>query len=1085
MKQRHKEGDYTLGLDIGMASVGAALLADDHIMALHVRTFDKAETAKEGESLNRIRREARLTRRRIRRRAYRLLRLRRLFTQQGLSDSNEPGELDTTRSPWSLRAEGLDRRLEDREWAAVLYHLVKHRGFQSNRKSEIAADEKVGQMLSGVSANQRRMQEGGWRTVGEMAALDPGFASNKRNKGGDYSHTFSRADLENELHMLFDAQRRLDNPHSNPSFEQSVHRLLMARRPTLSGDDLLKMVGRCTFEPDEFRAPKALHTAERFVWLSRLNNLRVGPPGAQRPLDENERRQLMDFPFFGTKTKLTYKQARKLLDLPVHERFNGLDYRRKKDSDDELACEGTTPLFEAKAFHKLRKAYEQAGLDDLWQRDALDADRLDQLAYAQTVFKEDSEARAWLTQQGVEPEIIEAVLSVSFEQFLRLSATALRKILPHLAQGLRYDEAVQAAGYVHHSQLHQGEKSRFLPPLSKEDFTNPVVYRSLNQARKLVNAIIREYGSPARVHIELARDLSRPFDERKRIEREQKNYRENKERLVEEFVGEFGHEPRKDQLTKWRLYREQDGKCAYSLNALDIARLFEDGYAEIDHALPYSRSFDDGMNNKVLVLTSANRDKGNRTPFEYLGGADNTEDWRRFQAFVSANPKYRKAKRDRLLRKDFSEAAAEGFRERHLTDTRYIARSFKNLVETHLQLAEGSQSKRCVVVSGQLTAFLRMHWGLNKQREAGDLHHALDAAVVAACSHGMVKRLSDYARRNELKQARGRFTDPATGEALDLAALRRLDNAFPLPWPHFRRELEARLSPQPSPLLTQITDYPAELALAAAPVRVSRAPQRRGTGQAHQETIRSAKWLGNGKSAVKTPLPMLKLKDLERIVGYKDPRNATLLEAIRQRLLAHGDDSAKAFKEPLYRPSKPGKQAPQVRSVNLLSEKAQKSGLAVRGGIADNGAMLRVDIFTDGKRFYAIPLYVADATSAELPTRAVVQGKSETDWTPMDPDKGYRFLFSLHPNDWVRVKLKGKPLLEGYFAGLDRSTGAISLWAHDRAMSVGNNGLIRSIGIKTALAVEKFHVDMLGRLYPAIAETRQPLHSRGGRPHKD
>ena len=67
-----KPDRYTLGLDIGMASVGAALLACDHIIALFVRTFDKAETAKEGESLNKIRRDARLTRRRIRRRAHRL-----------------------------------------------------------------------------------------------------------------------------------------------------------------------------------------------------------------------------------------------------------------------------------------------------------------------------------------------------------------------------------------------------------------------------------------------------------------------------------------------------------------------------------------------------------------------------------------------------------------------------------------------------------------------------------------------------------------------------------------------------------------------------------------------------------------------------------------------------------------------------------------------------------------------------------------------------------------------------------------------------------------------------------------------------
>src|SRR5690348_14994322 len=122
-------------------------------------------------------------------------------------------------------------------------------------------------------------------------------------------------------------------------------------------------------------------------------------------------------------------------------------------------------------------------------------------------------------------------------------------------------------------------------------------------------------------------------------------------------------------------------------------------YVEVDHALPYSRSFDDGMNNKVLVLTQENRDKGNRTPYEYLDGEHDSERWRRFAAFVQANKKFRVAKRTRLLRKDFSSTAAEGFRDRNLTDTRYICRAFKNLVETHLQLADGSDKQRCVAVS--------------------------------------------------------------------------------------------------------------------------------------------------------------------------------------------------------------------------------------------------------------------------------------------------------------------------------------------------------------------------------------------------
>lgn len=296
----------------------------------------------------------------------------------------------------------------------------------------------------------------------------------------------------------------------------------------------------------------------------------------------------MQLPF--TQAKLTYKQARKAIGLADDVRFAGLDYWRKRKEGNELAAEDA-PLFEAKAFHALRKAYEGAGLKTEWQRDAANTDRLDDLAYAQTVFKDDKEAREWMSARGIEPMIAEAVLDVSFSDFIRLSIKALRRIIPFMESGQRYDEAVQSADYVHHSQPVAHNKSRTIPRLSKDDFPNPVVYRALNQARKLVNAIVHEYGPPAEVHIELARDLSRPFDERQEIRREQQKYQDNKERQVQEFEHLFGHPPRKDQLVKFRLYHEQDGKCAYSLEPIDLRRLDEDGYVEVDHALPYSRSF--------------------------------------------------------------------------------------------------------------------------------------------------------------------------------------------------------------------------------------------------------------------------------------------------------------------------------------------------------------------------------------------------------------------------------------------------------------------------------------------------------------
>lgn len=1083
--QTEKE-TYTLGLDVGMASVGAALLSGDRILALHVRTFDKAETAKEGESINKIRRDARLVRRRIRRRAHRLLRLVRLIKRQGLVTVPSPLEFALPGvSPWELRAEGLDRKLEPKEWAAVLYHLVKHRGFQSNRKSEAKADEKVGQMLSGVSANHSLLQASGLRTIGELVSRHERFREAKRNKGGDYTHTVARADLERELRALFNHQRGLGNPAASEDFELAVHSLLMARRPTLSGVDLLKMVGRCTFEKSEFRAPKASYRAERFVWLGKLNNLKIVGDGDARSLTDTERRALLELPF--KLNKVSFKQARKALDLQPHHRFNLLSYRvnpKAEEKDPESAN-----LFEAKAFHALRKAYAEAGLEQEWLRDAIDPDHLDTLGYALTCFKDDRESRAYLTERGIKPEVIEAVLGESFDKFIHLSQKALKAILPHMEGGLRYDRAAELAGYNHSKPQGIPLRTSRLPAPDPESIRNPVVYRALNQARKLVNAIIQEYGPPAAVNIELARDLSKPYDERRRIMRDQKEYQTEKERAREEFQDQFGHEPKGIDLQKFRLYREQGGQCAYSQKALDVGRLFQAGYAEIDHALPFSRSYDNSQNNKVLVLTAENRNKGNRTPYEFFDGASDSERWQRFVAWVHSTKAIRQAKRNRLLRIHFGEEEASEFRDRNLNDTRYICREFKRMIETHLQWhPSATGDERCVVLSGQLTSLLRARWGLIKHREGGDLHHAMDAAVIAAANRSLVKRMSDYSRRRELAHVRDRYIDPETGEILDISRVRQFEEDFPKPWANFRRELLGWLSPNPAEALAEVYGKENPRLSEIRPIRVSRAPTRRGLGAAHQEYIRSVgkegKLLRKGLAALRVSVNELRVADIERIVGRQDPRNAKWIAALFARLKPHQAEDkkigkcagAKAFAKdqpPLRKPSKDPDKAPIIRSVKLLD--TQVSGLPVRGGIANNGAMLRTDIFTQNGRFFAVPVYVADAVRVDLPNRAVIASKPEREWQILD--ESHQFLFSLYPNDWLAVKLKGD-IKEGYFAGLDRSTGAISLWLHDRNQSVGKDGQWRGVGIKTALAVEKCHVDTLGRLYRVRNEKRQPIRLR-------
>lgn len=1107
---------YTLGLDIGIASVGWSALGANRIIDLGVRAFDKAETAKEGDSLNLVRRTARLMRRRLCRRAWRLTKLARVLKRHGVISDTQAflPQHPFPHSLWQLRVDALDRRLNPEEWARVIYHLCKHRGFHwtsraEERQAETESKSEGGKVKQGLASTAKLMEEKGYRSAAEMVLSE--FPEAQRNKQGDYGKSLSRILLGKELARLFAHQRELGNLHAGADLEVEVlgnsdrkNGLFWAQKPALAGHDLLKMLGRCTFEKDEYRAPKASFTAERHVWLTRLNNLRVVVDGSTRPLNDQERQIALPLPYQSGE-KFTYKHLRSALvkgGVPDSFKFASLSYPSDKQKQEGKAKDPEADsLVKLPAWHELRLTLKRAGLETEWQGmagAAMDGrpELLDRIAWVLSVFKDDAEVIAELSELPLPnaEKMVDALLDIRFDKFHALSLKALRQIVPVMESGERYDEACIRAGY-HHSQLHQlGEgEHKYLPPFySGRDkdgrmlFSegadiprNPVVLRALNQARKVVNAIVRRLGAPQAVHIEMARDLSRPLDERNKIKKEQDEFRERNDKDKTEFARNFDivGTPKGGDFEKWRLYREQQGKCAYSIEAIDLNRLLEPGYVEVDHALPYSRSFDDSKNNKVLVLAKENRDKGNRTPYEYLGGVENSLRWQKFVAFVESTKAYRLAKRSRLLKKDFGNKEAESFRERNLNDTRYICRFFKNYVERYLRLAEGSEAKRCVVVSGQLTSLLRARWGLVKVRGDSDRHHALDAAVVAACSHSMVKRLSDYARHKELDQVRASFVDVETGEIVDPAIFQQLQQHFPDPWPHFRHELEARLKIDDPVLLRaemeRLGTYPAEALETLRPLFVSRAPQRRNGGAAHKDTIygQPARLKAQGGVTQKMPLSSLTLKDLDKLI---DPhRNEKLYAAIRSRLEEHGGKGDKAFPpgKPLHKPDREGNPTgPVVRTVTMVIDKL--SGIPVRGGIAKNDSMLRVDVFAKAGKFHLVPVYVHHSVAKELPNRAIVAFKDEDEWTLID--NGFEFRFSLYPNDLVRVKLKNETHF-GYYASCNRSTAAINLWTHDRNTLVGKDGMIQSIGVKTALNLEKFHVDVLGDIHPAKPEARRGL----------
>lgn len=1071
--------NYILGLDIGIASVGWAMVEIDEeenpirLIDLGVRVFERAEVPKTGDSLAAARRLARSVRRLTRRRAHRLLRARRLLKREGVlqaADFDENGLIKSLpNTPWQLRAAALDRKLTPLEWSAVLLHLIKHRGYLSQRKNEgETADKELGALLKGVADNAHALQTGDFRTPAELALNKFEKESGHiRNQRGDYSHTFSRKDLQAELNLLFEKQKEFGNPHISDGLKEGIETLLMTQRPALSGDAIQKMLGHCTFEPTEPKAAKNTYTAERFIWLTKLNNLRILEQSSERPLTATERATLMDEPY--RKSKLTYAQARKLLNLDDTAFFKGLRYG--KDN-----AEAST-LMEMKAYHAISRALEKEGLKDKKSPLNLSPELQDEIGTAFSLFKTDEDITGRLKDR-VQPEILEALLKhISFDKFVQISLKALRRMVPLMEQGKRYDEAC-AEIYGDHYGKKNTEEKIYLPPISADEIRNPVVLRALSQARKVINAVVRRYGSPARIHIETAREVGKSFKDRKEIEKRQEENRKDREKAAakfREYFPNFVGEPKSKDILKLRLYEQQHGKCLYSGKEINLGRLNEKGYVEIDHALPFSRTWDDSFNNKVLVLGSENQNKGNQTPYEYFNGKDNSREWQEFKARVETS-RFPRSKKQRILLQKFDE---DGFKERNLNDTRYVNRFLCQFIADHMLLT-GKGKRRVFASNGQITNLLRGFWGLRKVRAENDRHHALDAVVVACSTVAMQQKITYFVHYKEMNAFDGKTIDKETGEVL------HQKTHFPQPWEFFAQEVMIRVFGKPDGkpefeeadtpeklralLAEKLSSRPEAVHEYVTPLFVSRAPNRKMSGQGHMETVKSAKRLDEGISVLRVPLTQLKLKDLEKMVNRE--REPKLYEALKARLEAHKDDPAKAFAEPFYKYDKAGNRTQQVKAVRV--EQVQKTGVWVRNhnGIADNATMVRVDVFEKGGKYYLVPIYSWQVAKGILPDRAVVALKDEEDWTVIDDS--FEFKFVLYANDLIKVQLK-KDSFFGYFIGLDRATGQISLRHHDLDKSKGKEGIYR-IGVKTALSFQKYQIDELGKeIRPCRLKKRPPV----------
>ncbi len=1058
-----------VGLDIGIASVGWCVIDPEveRIVAAGVRVFEEAENRKNGASLALPRRLARSARRRLRRRRLRMQRLRQLIVEHGVVSAAELQAVfvpqNGSKNPYELRVDGLDRRLTAEEWARVLSQLCKRRGYSSMRLSENEEGED-GAVKAAIAENNAIMTEKGYRTAGEMLWCDERFGESKRNKG-DYKSVLSRGLLLDEIRILFEAQRTSGNPFASEELERAYVELINWQAPIAEGEALREKAWKCSIDRVNARIPAACPTFERFRLLDKLCNVRYTLAGdGRRHQLTPEQRQAIAEKAFSQKTPLALSHVRNECGLADDARFVGVRYSRNDPND--VSAEKKEKLPHPRRWHQMRECVHSVS-PDAWASLSADQDLADAVASVLTYYKHEDSVRRELAALSLGDEIVNALGGLRFSKNGHLSRETLLKILPHMEAGLPYVEACAAAG-LHHSARAGGERHDKLPPIPPEEVRNPVVLRALSQSRKVLNAIIDTFGPIEELHVELARDVAKSADERGKIERTQKENKSKNDAVTNQLLEEYGIAgPRPLDFVKYKLWMEQGGHCLYSGEYIDPQRMLsgEAGVAEVDHILPHSRSFDDGYMNKALVTTAENRNKGRRTPFEYFGG--DLRRWHGFEARVHSMHLPR-AKQERLLRRDFDERASDEFRERNLTDTQYIARYLKNFVEQNLRFS-GDKKRPVLTINGKATAYLRTGWRLQKIRGDGDLHHALDATVIAAATRSMVQKVSDfYSDRPTRRSNGGDFYDERTGEVIE-------PKQVPEPWSGFREQVEAMMTARFSsdPLVDM-----ADQSIQPKPILVSRMPNRTVRGEIHKETVKRIEGesaTGHIITSKRVRLQDLTLKTLERMVGRE--RDSELYQALRRRLEEYGDDGAKAFAEPFHKPARPGRSAPLVRSIRVQDDPSS-GGTRVRGGFADNGKMVRTDVFEKDGKYYLVPIYLKDVAAGELPNRAIVHGKPERDWRVMD--ETYRFAFGLYMNDVVRLTKKkgtGSETLLGYFKGTSRSTASIKIEAHDRSWVRQSLGVAQGV-----LNFDKLVVDVLGRsVHPVRRETRLGFPDGGNR----
>jgi CRISPR-associated endonuclease Csn1 len=752
-----------LGLDLGTNSIGWALLSasdnnPEKILDLGCRIFNRAVEDKTPTPKNVARRNGRLARRVLQRRKRRKNRVTNYLISlsllpKELKDNPQPEIiLNSIGDPYRLRTLALDEKLEPFELGRVILHLTQRRGFLSNRKTilgDLADDPDVVDALKEVDKNEDNSSEitkeetafkedieklredinkQSARTLGEYLALyNTNPCKRNRSRWGGHLRT-DRKMYQDELHLIFQQQQKYHSILTR-QVQENIEEIIFFQRP-------LKFkkgsIGKCTLEPNKYRAAIARLESQRFRYLQDINNLQYFDRETEKwtHLSDKDKEKLIEI--FEHDHTITYPKIRKALKLATKTEFN-LESTIKKLKGNTTSCKVRAILKDWDSF------------DNNTQRELIE----DLLTIKKKSILKNRLLNHWKFSVRTSVDLCMLELEPGH---LSLSLKAINKLLPYLQSGLIYSEARKNAGYGYDNNDNEILERLGPPP----EIPNPIVQKSLFELKRLVNAIIAEHGKIDAIRIEMARDLEMNTKRYQAYLKRQKDNTKENDKALEAYKEMLKKNPHlklsefmsKGDKLKYRLWLDQDMCCVYSGRSIKLSSLFS-SEIDVDHILPYSLSLDDSYMNKVVCFTQENRYKGQQTPYDAYGGS---KQWEQITQRVQRWPKNLRAKRDKFYinTKDLTE---RDFISSQLNDARYISKVAGQYLK--------SLGADITVSKGITTSWLRHMWGLNSilgtsaKNRSDHRHHAIDATVIACVDRSLYKTLTREAKR--LERSQGQF----------------------------------------------------------------------------------------------------------------------------------------------------------------------------------------------------------------------------------------------------------------------------------------------------------------------------------------